>query len=78
MQEEQARAFIEFAGRTPAVQAELEKLRGPGVFQRLIEMGSRYGYEFTEEGYRDAVIAMAEGELSDAALDEVLRETGLK
>jgi hypothetical protein len=78
MSQDQAHAFIEFAGRTPAVQAELDQLRGPGVFPRLIEIGARYGYVFTEEAYREAVVAMAEGELSDAALDEVLRETGLK
>ena len=78
MSQEQAQAFIEYAGSTPAVQAELEGLRGPGVFPRLIALGARYGYTFTADDYREAVVAMAEGELSDAALDEVLRETGLK
>lgn len=78
MPEEVAVAFITHVGKTPALQAEIERLRGPGVLKQLVELAAAQGYEFTEEEYRQAVVQLADGALSDEALDEVLRETGLK
>jgi predicted ribosomally synthesized peptide with nif11-like leader len=74
----QATAFIEYVGASPALQREIDGYSGPGVLKRLVDLGARTGFSFTEEDYRNAVIELADGELSDESLDAVLRETGLK
>lgn len=78
MSEQEATKFIEFVGRSPDLQAELEALSGAGVMRRLVELGEKHGFRFSEEDYRQAVVALADGELSEEALEEVLREAGLK
>ncbi len=44
----------------------------------MVTLGAEHGFEFTEEDYRAAVVTLADGALSDEALDEVLREAGFK
>lgn len=78
MSRSDALAFIAAVGQSPEFQARINTLRGRGVLDQLVEMGRELGYEFTVDEYREAVVAMADGELSDESLDEVLRETGLK
>ena len=73
-----ALAFISAVGESVALQEQINQLRGRRVLEQLVELGRERGFNFTEEEYRDAVVSMAEGELSDESLDEVLRETGLK
>lgn len=78
MSVDQAMAFIALVGESPGLQAEINGYSGKGIFARLIALGARHGFHFSEDQYREAVVALADGELSDEALDEVLRDTGLK
>lgn len=73
-----ALAFIEAVEKSADLQTQINGLRGREVLERLVELGAKHGHIFTVDEYRAAVVSMAEGELSDDALDEVLRETGLK
>lgn len=73
-----ALAFIAAVGKSPELQARLGRMRGREALEQLVEVGKEVGYVFTVEEYREAVVSLAEGELSDESLDEVLRETGLK
>lgn len=73
-----ALAFIAAVGHSPELQERLSHMRGREVLEQLVEVGREIGYQFTVEEYREAVVYLAEGELSDESLDEVLRETGLK
>lgn len=74
----EALSFIAAVGESPALQEQINQLRGRDVLEQLVELGSAQGLHFSVDEYRDAVVLMAEGELSDESLDEVLRETGLK
>lgn len=78
MSQEEAARFIALVGGSTELQAEVGGYRGAGVLKRLVTLGAQHGLRFTEEEYRAAVVELAEGALSDEALDEVLRETGLK
>lgn len=78
MSRSDALAFIAAVGQSPELQARIDALRGRSVLDQLAVMGRELGYEFTAGEYREAVVSMADGELSDESLDEVLRETGLK
>ena len=78
MSRSDALAFIAAVGQSSELQARIDALRGRSVLEQLAEIGLALGYEFTVDEYRDAVVSMAGGELSDESLDEVLRETGLK
>ena len=78
MSETEAKAFIARVGEHAALRAEVDALRGGDVLQRLVKLGAENGFQFTEEDYRQAVVSLADGELSEESLDEVLRETGLK
>jgi GTPase len=73
-----ALAFIAAVGKSPELQTQINGLRGRDVLDQLVLLGAAQGMTFTVEEYREAVVIMADGELSEAALDEVLRETGLK
>jgi len=73
-----ALAFIAAVGQSPELQERLNGMRGRDVLDQLVEVGRELGCEFTADEYREAVVSLAEGELSDESLDEVLRETGLK
>ena len=73
-----ALAFIAAVGHSPELQERLDRMRGREVLEQLVEVGREFGHQFTVEEYREAVVSLAEGELSDESLDEVLRETGLK
>lgn len=78
MPDSDALAFIAAVGQSPELQERLNRMRGRDVLDQLVEVGREIGYQFSAEEYREAVVALAEGELSDESLDEVLRETGLK
>jgi predicted ribosomally synthesized peptide with nif11-like leader len=73
-----ALSFITAVGESAALQEQINQLRGRSVLEQLVELGRERGYHFSVDEYRDAVVSMAGGELSDESLDEVLRETGLK
>ena len=73
-----ALAFIAAVGQSPELQERLSRMRGRDALDQLVEVGREIGYQFSVEEYREAVVSLAEGELSDESLDEVLRETGLK
>lgn len=78
MSREDAIAFIKRVGQSAALREEVERYSGRGVLERLTALGAEHGFEFTAEEYRAAVVELADGALSEASLDEVLRESGLK
>lgn len=78
MPDSDALAFIDAVGQSPELQERLNRMRGRDVLDQLVDVGRELGYQFTVDEYRAAVVTLAEGELSDESLDEVLRETGLK
>ena len=78
MSNSDALSFITAVGESPELQGQIDLLRGRQVLEQLVEIGRERGFHFTVDEYRDAVVSLAEGELSDESLDEVLRETGLK
>jgi len=78
MSQEDATRFIASVEKSPELQEEISSLTGAGVLKRLAALAAERGYHFNEDEYRAAVVALADGALSDEALDEVLRETGLK
>ena len=78
MSSSDALAFIAAVGQSPDLQTRINGMRGRDVLDQLVLLGAEAGLTFTVDEYREAVVIMADGELSDAALDEVLRETGLK
>ncbi len=78
MSEADATQFIRKIGASPDLQNTVNALQGKGVLSRLVALGAEHGLEFTEEEYRAAVVTLADGALSDEALDEVLREAGFK
>lgn len=78
MSSSDALAFIAAVGQSPDLQTQINGMRGRDVLDQLVLLGAEQGLAFTVDEYREAVVTMADGELSEAALDEVLRETGLK
>ena len=78
MSREHAAAFIRKVGKSPQLQAEVNSYHGKGVLKRLVELGAKHGLHFTEREYRDAVVTLAEGDLSEESLNEVMRETGMR
>lgn len=78
MSSSNALAFIAAVGNSPELQIRINALRGRSVLEQLVEIGEELGHSFTVEDYREAVVSLADGELSEESLDEVLRETGLK
>ena len=69
-----AKAFLARAERDATLREELNALTGPGLLKQLSVIGARHGCVFTEAEYRQAVVDLADGELSEEALAEVLRE----
>lgn len=78
MSEVDATQFIKKIGSSPELQEAVNAFQGAGVLRRMVTLGAEHGFEFTEEDYRAAVVTLADGALSDEALDEVLREAGFK
>jgi len=74
---EDALTFIDAAGQPGELQTRVGALRGAGSLDRLRALGEEVGLSFTIEEYREAVVKLAEGELSDAELEGVLRDSGL-
>ena len=77
MSREHALAFLALAERDAALREEILLLKGPGAIEGLAKIGAARGLVFSAEEYRQAVVAMANGELDDAALMTVLEEVGL-
>tara|TARA_R110001592_G_scaffold22785_5_gene90279 strand:+ start:81 stop:314 length:234 start_codon:yes stop_codon:yes gene_type:complete len=73
-----AKEFISKIGASPELQEAVNALQGTGVLARMVDLGVAHGYTFTEDEYRAAVVDLADGALSDEALDEVLREAGFE
>jgi hypothetical protein len=71
-----AMAFIDEIGKSSELQNIVNALQGKGVLARMVELGAKHGFVFSEADYRAAVVEMADGALSDEALDDTLREAG--
>jgi len=77
MSEAEAHRFLEEVRRNEVLRQQLEALRGRDALVALAAIAAEAGFDFTEEEYRAAVVAQAEGELSEDAIREVQREMGL-
>ena len=78
MSMEEALKFIAQVGKSAELQEAVNALQGKGVLGKLAELGEQHGFSFTEDEYRAAVVELADGALSDEALDEVLRDAGFE
>ena len=76
MSKDSAKAFIHSVGKDPRLQELVSAFKGKGVLARIVLLGAKHGFDFSEEDYRAAVVELADGALSDEALDELLREAG--
>ncbi len=77
MSVESALAFLKLAERERTLREEMRALKGRAAIDGLAALGARRGLDFTAEEYRAAVVALANGELDEAALAAVLEEIGL-
>jgi len=77
MSVESAFAFLKLAERDRTLREEIGLLKGRAAIDGLAALGARRGLNFSVQDYRAAVVAMANGELDEAALTAVLDEVGL-
>jgi predicted ribosomally synthesized peptide with nif11-like leader len=75
---EQAHAFLSEVERNRGLQKRLSKLKGREALAELVALAAGEGYTFTISEYRQAIIDVTDGELSDESLGEVRREMGLE
>jgi predicted ribosomally synthesized peptide with nif11-like leader len=78
MSVEDALSFLRNAEDDFALQKQLMRLRGRTALDDLIAIAAERGYRFTVEEYREAIVAVSDGELSEESLKEVRREMGLE
>lgn len=77
MSVEQALAFLKHLELRDDLRARIAEFGGRGAIGALGRLAATEGFQFSEEDYRAAVIEMADGELSDEALEATQREMGL-
>jgi predicted ribosomally synthesized peptide with nif11-like leader len=77
MSVEHAHAFMAHARKSPELGLRIEALKGAQALDDLAVIAKEAGFEFTVEEYRAAVVDAADGELSDAALDQLARDLGM-
>ncbi len=77
MSVENAFLFLKRAERDRTLRDEIALLKGRAAIDGLVVLGAQRGLAFTADEYRSAVVAMANGELDEAALHAVLEEVGL-
>lgn len=78
MSVEQALEFLQQAPQDLALRKRLADCTGREAIAQLTRIASEAGYVFSQDDYREAVRLLAEGELDQAALDEVMREAGFE
>lgn len=78
MSVENALAFLRHLEGQPGLRARIAEFGGRGAVEALCRLAAGEGYTFSEADYRAAVVELAEGELSDAALEETQREMGMR
>lgn len=71
---ENAHAFLAEVPRNARLRAQVKPLRGAGALARLVEIAGEAGFAFSEAEYRAAVAELAEGQLSDAAINATIDE----
>ncbi|MCC6143014.1 MAG: Nif11 family protein [Candidatus Hydrogenedentes bacterium] len=71
-------AFLKLAETDEDLAADLARLRGREALVELTRIAAGRGLVFSVEEYREAVVQLADGALSDEALDEVRRELGME
>jgi len=70
--------FLKQAPQDQGLRERLEACSGREAIAQLTRIASEAGYVFSQDDYREAVRLLAEGELDQAALDEVMREAGFE
>jgi predicted ribosomally synthesized peptide with nif11-like leader len=78
MSTQQAHAFMKHARRNPDLRKRIEALEGADAIREMAAIAEEYGFHFNENEYREAVVDLSGGELSDESLRELLRQTGLE
>lgn len=71
---ENAHAFLRESQRNAPIRHRIAALKGPGTLKRLVEIAAESGFFFTEDEYRAAIVELAQGELSEESLNEVIEE----
>lgn len=71
---ENAHAFLKESQQNATIRHQLAGLKGIGTLKRLTEIAATAGFFFTEDEYRAAIVELAEGELSEESLNEVIEE----
>jgi predicted ribosomally synthesized peptide with nif11-like leader len=78
MSRERALEFLACAATQPELQARLGALKGRTALDDLRGIAREAGFDFSEEDYRTAIVALAEGELDDEAIENVQRDLGIR
>ncbi len=76
MPEQDALNFIVHVRRSPDLRKRVDALKGAAAVRDLAALAEKEGFYFTEQEYRAAVVTLSRGELSDEALDALIREMG--
>jgi len=72
---------LDFLKKAPLdlnLRKRLAACSGRDAIAQLTAIAAEAGYAFSEEDYREAVRLLAEGELDQPALDQVMREAGFE
>lgn len=77
MSKNDAIRFLQEIHRYPKVQRQLKGLKGKDAIRDLTLLASSIGFHFTEKEYRAAVVALSDGELSPASLNNLIHEMGI-
>jgi predicted ribosomally synthesized peptide with nif11-like leader len=72
-----ALAFLAHLETRADLRARIAEFKGRNAIDALRRLAASEGFHFSEADYRAAVVALAEGELSDEALAETQREMGM-
>ncbi len=78
MSKENALKFLAYTEANPDVQAAISRLRGENTLDELVAIARQHGFDFSKAEYRDAVVAMSEGALSEEAIEDTARSLGLE
>jgi hypothetical protein len=77
MSEQTALDFIKHARRSPVLSRRINALKGAGAVRDLVQIAAEEDFCFTEEEYRQAIVTLSNGELSEDSITALSQEMGL-
>jgi predicted ribosomally synthesized peptide with nif11-like leader len=77
MSEQTALDFIKQVRCSPVLSRRINALKGAGAVRDLVQIAAEEGFRFTEDEYRQAIVTLSNGELSEDSLNALSREMGL-